>query len=169
MTLIQDILCKEAEWAKNDCNLDNMLFYYSTPTEFVEVLKETAKKDKFAPYPFVFVNSQTVSYDRTNKNLTTISVGELVIATITKPNYKSAERDLKTFKPILLPYMDAFLDRVTNGQGLVLQSYGTTKLHYFYGKEGIYGSEGNLFNDSVDAIQILDLEFRLTKNNNCKK
>lgn len=169
MTLIQDILSKEAEWAKNDCNLDNMLFYYSTPTEFVEVLKEMAKKDKFAPYPFVFVNSQTVSYDRTNKNLTTISVGELVIATITKPNYKSAERDFKTFKPILLPYMEAFFDRITNGQGLVLQSYGETRLHYFYGKEGVYGSEGNLFNDSVDAIQINDLEFRLTKNNNCKK
>ena len=162
MVLIQDILCKEAEWAKNDCNLDNMLFYYSTQVEFNNVLAEEAKIDKFAPYPFVWINSKTVSYDITNKNLTTISVGELVIATITKPNYKSAERDLKTFKPILLPYMEAFLDRMNNGQGLVLQSYGEVRLHYFY------GDEGSPFKDSVDAIQITDLEFRLTKNNNCK-
>lgn len=168
MTLIQDILCKEAEWARTDCNLPNLLFYYSTPTEFIDVLKKMAELDKLAPYPFVYVNSQTVEYDKTNKNLTRISVGELIIATLTSPQYKSAERDLKTFKPILLPYMEALLDRVEHGQSLVLESYGKTRLHYFYGKEGLYGSESNLFNDSVDAIQITDLEFRLTKNNNCK-
>jgi hypothetical protein len=166
MTLLQDILCPEIELVQKDLCLDNSKFKYSTPTEFVDELKAL---DDSQRYPFFFVNSMLVDYDLQSKNDRIINVGEIVIATKTLKEWSSEARDAKSFKPILIPFMERFFERMKFNPKISILKEGKVKLHYFYGKQGLYGSEGNLFNDSVDAIQLLNFQFRLSNNKQCNK
>lgn len=166
MTLIQDILRRETELVRADLGLDNSKFKYSTPIEFVNELKVLNDAQR---YPFFFVNSMLVDYDLQSKNDRVINVGEIVIATKALSKWSSEERDVKSFKPILVPFIERFFERMRFNKQVSIMKEGKVKLHYFYGKQGLYGSEGNIFNDSVDAIQLLNFQFRLSNNKQCNK
>ena len=166
MTLLQDILCPEIELVQKDLCLDNSKFKYSTPTEFVNEMK---KLDDSQRYPFFFVNSMLVDYDLQSKNDRIINVGEIVIATKTDKEWSSEARDAKSFKPILIPFLERFIERMKFNSKISILKEGKVKLHYFYGKQGIYGYDGDVFNDSVDAIQLLNFQFRLSNKKQCNK
>ena len=166
MTLLQDILSPEIKLVQEDLGLDNSRFKYSTPIEFINELKALNDLQR---YPFFFINSMMVDYDLQSKNDKIINVGEIVIATKSLSGWSSEERDAKSFKPILIPFLERFLERLTFNKNLSVLKEGKIKLHYFYGKQGLYGGDGNIFNDSVDAIQLLNFQFRLSNNKQCKK
>lgn len=95
----------------------------------------------------------------------------LIIAMGTDQNYTAGDRYLKNFKPVLYPIYFAFLEamkksrlfEITNGSGV----FAHTKIdRLFWGREGLYGSEGNKFDDKVDCIEIKDLKVRI-KTQNC--
>lgn len=165
MILIQDILTKEVEWTRTDLNLDNAMFKFSTPNEFIATVKKLPIDKKF---PFFFVNSGLVEYDFENKDDIIVTVGEIVISTKTKSNYTSEQRDEFVFKPILTPFLDMFLYRLEYNQQATVFKAGKIKYHYFYGKTGLYGTDGNIFEDSVDAIQLTNFQFRILTNKNNK-
>ena len=165
MKLIQDILSADLAVIKQELGVesplhDNLVFKYSTPNEFINTLKAL---DDYSRYPFFFVNSGTVEYDKSNPEEVICSVGEIVIATKTLSTYSSEERDLEVFKPILNPFLDAFIEQMRYSQGAIISEEGKIKLHYFYGSQGLYGTDGNVFEDSVDAIQLLNYKFRILK------
>ena len=159
MTFIEDLLEEDVKVVKALRNLTNVKFKCSTGNEFVhdlKLLKDTVK------YPFFFINSTAVEYDRQNPQETIVSVGEIVIATKSLPEWTSEQRRSKSFEPILVPFLETFLEQVrVNSQGAVLSEEGKVKLHYFYGKQGLYGTDGNVFEDAVDAIQLLNFKFRI--------
>jgi len=159
MTFIEDLFIEDVKVVKALRNLTNVKFKCSTGNEFVhdlKLLKDTVK------YPFFFINSTAVEYDRQNPQETIISVGEIVIATKSLSEWTSEQRRSKSFEPILVPFLETFLEQVrVNSQGVVLSEEGKVKLHYFYGKQGLYGTDGNVFEDAVDAIQLLNFKFRI--------
>jgi hypothetical protein len=171
MILLQDILSLEVERVRKKvfvggrC-LDNIKFYYSAPDEFAAMMIELNKKMVLEKYPFFYVNSIGVKYsgdifDRI------VTIPEIIIATATKSEYLSAERDFHSIRPILLPVYENFTNDLVAGiKGAVLQKAGDITIHYFYGKKGIKGYSGTDFPDNVDAIQILNTQIRLF--NNCK-
>jgi len=89
----------------------------------------------------------------------------MIIATLTDRNYKSAERYAVNFKPLLYPIYDRFiydLSRSGYFQESSERDIKVTKIdRLFWGRNGLYGSESNIFNDYIDCIELKDLKLKL--------
>ncbi len=85
----------------------------------------------------------------------------------TSQDYTSDERYTNSFRPVLYPLYDLFIKHVINS-GFFLNASSSLTLHdkidrVFWGKQGLYGVEGNIFNDHIDAIEIQNLSLDLRK------
>lgn len=96
----------------------------------------------------------------------------LVIATISDIGSNAEQRMEKTFKPILYPLYSRFLLQFGNAgkffwDGQLDQQYPPhVKIDRpFWGTEGKEGNIKNIFNDPVDAIEIVDLNFSMREIN----
>jgi hypothetical protein len=157
MNKIQTELERIVGYIKEDFNLDNLLFYYSTPAEFIQLL--TAKQTQKDKYPFFFVSSLNVKYDyKTN----VCTMDDIVIATWSKDDWTTKKREQESMT-ILDPIYDEFLRRCYFDKNISLHVQGEKYPHYFYGKTGIIGHEEGIFPDHVDAIQLKNIKFRIFK------
>jgi len=157
MNELQTELERIVGYIKRDFNLDGLLFYYSSPAEFIQLLTATEKKrDK---YPFFFVSSINAKYDY-KTNLCTVD--DIVIATWSSADWTTKTRDEESMK-ILKPIYDEFLRRCYYDKNISLHKQGEMYPHYFYGKTGIIGYEEGIFPDHVDAIQLKNIQFRIFK------
>jgi hypothetical protein len=162
MTTIQEVLKPELEKIRVELGFDNMNFYHSTPNEFIQLLMNLTNTDSRLKFPLFFVNSTTVKYENG-----ICTIGELVIATKTDPMFRAEVRDEQSFKPILLPiYRKFHWDLKTGIRNAVMVKEGSVKLHYFYGKSGLYGYEGTTLPDCIDAIELNNFQIRIF--NTCK-
>lgn len=153
--------------------LDNETPYYlyGHPTEVVNTLAEWTKapmmKDKKFPIVILF---QDFEEDKGRNMAHNSSVSlNLVICTSTKREYKSADRYENTFKPVLYPLYDLFMQKLaTSGYFFdIVEGYVPhVKVdRVFWGKDGLYGNTGNMFNDFIDAIEIKNLELTILNTN----
>ncbi len=89
--------------------------------------------------------------------------------TPTTPTLKAADRYTQNFEPILLPIYYELLEQIAASPEFV--SYGAKKLVHtkydrpYWGKGGLSDTQGNVFADCIDAIEIANL--KLTQNFNC--
>jgi len=158
MRAVQNEIQRIVEDIKTYLKLDNITFYYSTPTEFIEHLTKLGNK-QHRKYPFFFVNSMNVHYNETNR---ICYVDDIVIATWSKSEWKADEREEKSM-PIIKSIHKEFVRRTKFDKYVKLYKEGEVYPHYFYGKTGIVGYESGIFPDHVDAIQLKSNEFRLKK------
>lgn len=81
----------------------------------------------------------------------------VAICNSTDSNFKADERDLLNFKPILTPIYQSLLRQMQYEGAFMTSGLGfrhDAKRNYFWGREGVYGKEGAIFNDRLDAIEI---------------
>lgn len=131
-------------------------FYHSTPIEFVSVVGKESNKDKL---PFFFVNSiQTSEKDGI------WVIKDIVIATMSDKNWTREKRDELNFKPILIPILQEFFRLLMFDRDLSVYQTGETIFHYFYGETGLNGYEAQKFTQAVDAIQLKNFQFKMSKN-----
>lgn len=137
------------------------LFYmYGHPLEIVNRLQvlSTSKTKQLQQFPLIALFTDIPLVVNTTGIYGTANL-KLIIATSTKPEYSSEERLENTFKKILYPIQDIFLDEVYKHRQFTYEldlAYTTTD-RFFWGKTGLYGNEGNMFNDYIDAIEISNL------------
>jgi len=141
-------------------------YMYGHPIEIVKILSEKDRSQtfKYQKYPLIMLVQdfrETVFTGGSEANLT------FILANITKPNYVAEDRYTNNFKPILYP-LEAKLKRTLKMSGLTQllnpdSIEETDKL--YWGKEGLYGNEGNIFNDCIDAIEMKNVNVRFK--NNC--
>lgn len=146
---------------EQDSEITKVHFQFGTGYEIIETLQQISEVNPFEKYPLVamfldvkeVMNEERGIYSR-------IPILRMAIVCTTDQNYKAAERDLKTFKPILIPIYQSLLHHMSiicaffkPGNGF---EHEMTR-NYFWGRQGLYGKEGNVFNDKCDAIE---LEFR---------
>lgn len=145
--------------AQENCGLDNLLYYQSGKSEFLDILAQKVAKDEFSAYPFVYVNEGTISEVGTKSlNDKQVKIGEIVIATLTIPTYSSKDRDDLVFEPILTPFTTEFMRILRAGHaGIMLMEQGDLNKKSYYGRE----ENGNPFKDAVDAYQITNLKIRI--------
>lgn len=88
----------------------------------------------------------------------------MIIANYTDPTLTPAQRYTQNYKPILYPIYSAFLDALFYKPGVFLRNEDQiphTKIDRIsWGKEGLLGNTANLFNDTLDAIEIQNLEVK---------
>lgn len=158
MRPVQNDIYRIVEQIREYKKLDNITFYYSTPNEFIEHLTKLGNKQN-RKYPFFFVNSLNVRYNEADK---LCYVDDIVIATLSKPEWKADERELKSM-PILKGIYNEFIRRTKFDKYVKLHKEGDMYPHFFYGKTGLTGYDGSIVPDFIDAIQLKNYVFRLKK------
>lgn len=157
--------------AKVATKLATPVYYmYGHPLEIVGRLQEKANSTtmKATAFPLVCLFTDIPEDNGDNVGFYAKDRLNIVICTSTTQTYTSEERTANTFKPILYPIKVELLKQITaypnftvNGE-LKFRSWD----RYFWGRQGLYGSVANPFNDYIDAIEIQNLQITI-KNKIC--
>ena len=142
----------------------------------LDIVNKLSQKDsgslKFNKFPLIALLmdfTEEMGEDMTVRSRTTDL--SIVIITNTKPTLLMNERYDLNYRETLYPLYDLMIKHITkskyfkSGPGLV--RHGKIDRPY-WGRTGVNGSEANMLNTAVDAIEIEDLELSLRLNNNCK-
>jgi len=137
-------------------------YMFGHPSEIVQNLTEmTAAPSKAnLKYPLVALFTD-ILVDANKDGFYGDARLTLIIATMTKPEYKAAQRLANNFKPILQPIKCELVDQISRVKQWQPTGGGELRYkeieHYYWGKDGLYGSDGNIFNDFIDAIELRDV------------
>ena len=89
----------------------------------------------------------------------------VIIATASRPEWKAADRYTYTFKPVLYPLVERFLQALElSGYfdiGMWLKHTRTDRL--FWGTPSTYGTKEFIFNESVDCVQLDFPDLKVSK------
>lgn len=142
-------------------------FQFGTGLEIIETLLQQTEMDPFSKYPLICMfldvqeehNEEAGIYSR---------IPELRMAIVygTDSNYKAAQRDEKNFKPILTPIYQELLDQMMNSCAFMKSGLGfehSMTRNYYWGRSGLYGKEGNIFQDKLDAIELTFRDLKILK------
>lgn len=159
--------------AKND-TITAVHYLYGHPLEIVNTLTEldSGGSTVYDKYPLVafFLDSKMSRKDRTmfgSQRVHLAIINECFDAT---GNEVAKERDTNNFIPVLSPiYMELIRQIALRGDLFVGVGGESSILHdvtfrYYWGKNGLWGNDKNIFNDRVDAIEIEDLELKINLN-----
>lgn len=118
-------------------------------------------------YPFIcLLQDFTETY---GGDYTELKDLHLLIANLTDQNYTAAQRYTHNFKPVLYPIYDLLKYSIVENTNIVgsdaeaIPHEKTDRL--MWGKSGVYGSQGEIFTDKIDAIEITKLQLKLKKAN----
>lgn len=148
-------------------------FDFGVTLEVVNRLKLKTESDLFydKKYPLVWhlINgnvSEKVDYSKTNpREAQDVTI---IICTQTSNDYTSRDRYENTFIPTLRPIYDLFMYYLRKSKELKSTDNYTHSYseNLFWGREGLYGHEGNIFDDRIDAIIIDNLKLRVIESCN---
>lgn len=137
-----------------------ILFYFSTPIEFVTLVGSLSEDTK---YPFIYVNSVRTEHVERTPTGCVWSVPEILIGTLTDSNFSREQRDEINFKPILDPIYLAFRQQLNLSRYIEVVKEGKAQPHYFYGDQSSNGYLSHKFNQPIDVWQIQNMQIRITK------
>lgn len=143
---------------------------YGHPLEIIETLSQKSKTEEYLykKYPLVtlFLDADL----QRGRNIGVYGKFRLHMAIIrgTDPTYKAKQRDDYNFKPVLMPIYLEFMRQLKASKSFSILDESLIPHdpinRYYWGKQGLYGNEGNIFNDHVDCIEIKNLELELNIN-----
>ena len=142
-------------------------FDFGTTNEVVNRLMEkTNSPDLYSKkYPLIWMLINDALEEDVQPKLATPRLFKdltIIFCTETKSEYTSAERYEKTIMPILRPLYESFMYYLGKNQSLISDNYNHGYYeNLFWGRNGVYGREGNVFNDRIDAIIIDNLDLRV--------
>jgi len=145
--------------AEKGYNLTGVHFQYGTGYEIIETLNQMSKNDSaINKYPLVCLFLDVEERFGTDAGIySEIPQLRIAICNSTDSNFKAYQRDEENFKPILTPIYQSLLRHMQYEGAFMFPSIGfahNAKRNYFWGREGVYGKEGAIFNDKLDAIEI---------------
>lgn len=149
-----------------DSNITGVHYDYGHPKEIIESLMQKDKSNTFMfqKYPLVALFQDFPERITNTVGAPNEVTLHLIIANSTKQTFKSNERYSRNFKPFLYPIYNELMKQISNSKHIL--NYGADNIQHtkidrlFWGKEGLYGNEGNIFNDFLDIIEIRDLKFK---------
>ena len=152
---------------------DEPFYMFGHPKEIINTLSLKDKNDvqKFNKYPLIALFqdfTETVGEDQTIRSSAELN---LVIVMNTSQDYTAENRYDNTFRTVLYPLYDLLIKHIEQSgwfkdvdPGLVSHD----KIDRLYwGRSGLYGNEGNIFNDFIDAIEIQNLQLDMRLRQNC--
>lgn len=155
---------------------DEPFYMYGHPLEIINTLSKKDRHDvqKYNKYPIIALFQDfTETMGEHQAVQSSVQDLNIIIAVNTSPDYVSSERYTNTFKTVLYPLYNLLIKHIVKSKwfrnidpGLVPH----TKIdRVYWGRSGLYGNEGNVFNDHIDAIEIQDLSLELRLKQNCIK
>ena len=150
-----------------DPEITGVHYLYGHPLEIIETLTARDKVEAYAyqKYPLIAL-FQDLPEDKGRE----IGVdGEItlhmIIARGTTPSFRAPERYDKNFIPVLYPVYYELLNQINIAK--VFMTYGISSIRHtkidrlYWGREGLWKNEGNVFNDFLDCIELRDLKLKV--------
>ncbi len=148
-----------------------VFYQHGHPLEIIETLQEMTQNQDTAKnkYPLIAL-FQDFPERKGNTEGTQLKLN-FIIAMLTFREFKAAERYAQSFNPFLIPIYELFLNKIAKS-GYFRETEPSRIVHtkydrLYWGRSGLYGNEGNIFNDYIDCIELTDLTLTL-KPKNCK-
>ena len=168
--IIEDVVdAVRAGWTTRPSGLPaaSPYYLYGHPREIVTKLLEIDRSNnltlkKYPLFALIMDFEEDMGQDQKVPSSTSLRI---VIAHSTRPDYDSVQRYDESFRPILYPLYDLFIEKliasgyfVNVGDGLG----GHTKIDRpFWGRSVDGNNAANIGNDHVDAIEIQNLQLDL--------
>ncbi|MFA6989829.1 MAG: hypothetical protein WC197_07150 [Candidatus Gastranaerophilaceae bacterium] len=149
-------------------NNEQPFYLHGHPLEIINTLQEYTNiaSLKLKKFPLIALFEDFESTGREGLFLTKAKLNIFII-TDTLPTYKASERYVNTFDTVLTPLYNLLIKHMKLSRFIFTpfnKSLGTPINHLYWGKNGLYGNDGNVFNDYVDAIEIKNLDFKVYRN-----
>lgn len=148
-------------------------YLYGPSMEILKVLTERDKsKDwKYRKYPLIALMQDFKETKGTDAKLEYIVNPTVRIITSTKPDYYTEDRYSEVFKPFIYPIYEQLL--ISISESCMIDSGIPEDIKHdkwdrlSWGREGIEGPDGIIFNDYLDAMDINFKELRVFKKQEC--
>jgi hypothetical protein len=168
--IIEDIVDEvRSDWTTRPVSLesDSPYYFFGHPREVVIELTEREQSTslKLKRFPLIaLIQDFDENMGNDQKILSSTSL-RIIIAMTTDPDYDSAQRYDNTFRTILYPLYDLFIEKLIESAyflnvGDGLGSHIKTD-RPFWGRQEAGNSVANIGKDYVDAIEIRDLQLDL--------
>ena len=140
-------------------------YFFGHPKEIVNTLSEYTKSRVKASKKYPLIALFQDFEESVISGAVEVSLN-IIIANITKPEYKADDRYTYNFEPVLYPIYNKLIPAIRQSRQVEFVDEVHDKIDRLYwGREGLYGSEANIFNDHIDALEINNLSLRIK--NNC--
>ena len=152
---------------------DEPFYEHGHPLEIIDILNQKDRHDteKFNKYPLIALFQDFTETMGQIQSIQSSVELNLIIAVGTSPDYTSEQRYDKNFRPMLYPLYDLLIEHIIKSKWFLNTDPGLVphlKIdRLFWGRSGLYGNEGNIFNDRIDAIEIQNLQLDLRLKQNC--
>lgn len=140
-----------------------LYFMHGHPLEIVNTLADKANASSYKGKRFPLIALyQDIEENVRNEGYERIAPVTVIIANQTDPNYTAATRQDQNFDPILYKLEAGFKYCLKKSEyiGGLKPDYNRID-RVFWGRNGIYGNEGNMFQDYIDAIELNNLELKI--------
>lgn len=135
-------------------------YQYGHIREIVKVISEKGKSKvlKYQKFPLIILPQD---FEEDMQEMYSDATLDLIILNLTQPNYVAADRYENNFKPVLYP-LYAKLKRAIDVSSYVdwVEPDHNKTDRLYWGNAGLYGNDGNIFNDWIDAVEINNLQLR---------
>lgn len=140
-------------------------YEHGHPTEIVNTLQEKTQNDseKFQKFPLIAL-LEDFETDPAVGVFKTIAKLNILIITDTDKDYKASNRYTESFDKVLTPVYNLFMENLKKQRGVHVEHNNipvNTIYHLYWGKKGLYGTDGNVFNDHIDAIEIKNMNLKI--------
>lgn len=148
-------------------------YQYGPPMEIIENLRAMTKDPTQTErkYPLIALFTDFRQRQGRIPGIESEVSLHFIIATLTDKNYTAPERIELNFKPILHPIFDAFAASIFKSGYYQMQTEKLMSRDIYdrlsWGKNGLYDATGNVFEDMIDCIEIVDLELKKFNHQNC--
>lgn len=134
---------------------DTHYYNYGHPLEIVNDLSEKAQNGTLreARFPLIALFLDVPESIPLFGSGHTLDPFTVVLMQDTKPTYTAHERSINVF-PNLNTLYDSLITAMQESSLIQWNGEHQKILRYYWGKSGLYGNTGNIFNDYIDAIEI---------------
>jgi len=148
---------------------DAPYYEYGHPKDLIRKLSQKDKHEtlKYKKWPLIALLQDFKETIGENQFVQSAADLNIVIITNTLQDYYADDRYDNTFRTVLYPLYDLLIKHINQSGWFLNVDIGLVPHdkydRLFWGRAGLYGNEGNIFGDAVDAIEIqnLHLELRL--------
>jgi len=153
-----------------DPNISGVHYEHGHPIEIIETLREKDKtnKFKFDRYPLIGLFEDFPENEDVGIGLQSEVTLHIIIAMVTKPEYKATVRYERNFKPILLPIYASFKKHLVKSKAFRFagsKPKGLKINRLYWGREGLLKNESNIFEDWIDCIEVKKIQIKVNQKN----
>lgn len=152
-----------------DSMITGVHYLHGHPAEIIETLgqRDKSKTMVYDKYPLIALFQDFPERVAEDVGIMSEITLHLIIARATRPDYKAAERYQYNFKPVLYPVYYELLKQLHLSKAFITKA--PTMIRHikidrlYWGREGLWKNQGNIFNDWIDCIEIRDLKLKVNQ------